>query len=521
MKTNVESKRLLKWILICSFAVIYSFYVFYAYSQHPMDSDYANLILKADDWLNGNFFLSNWYNTSNDLIFYIISVAIFGKTNFAYIFASGLMFLITFAVSLYYCHISGKKLTIFTFIIFLFIAGTPSMTWIYGGRAHFEAAIMLFISLISIHYLSKKEKNICFLVLLFVAIAVGSSEDALTMIFASLPIMLVMSVTAIRTYSKNHGKDSLCINCLTLSVLATLAGLILSKIFYEIGGAIKTTFIEDSLLNPIELYTEKTILFFRGLLFLFDADFSNTPVFSFDAFYFFIRSIIIIYGLYLVIKNTIQFIKGRKTNHTDVILSLGFLFLAFIFITTDISTDIQRVRYYGLTPFIFAILIIHHFENINIPEMADKVKNYLKAVSIFIMILCMSICIIRMPNNGIGYNEEAMYLSNILRLNGYKTGYASYWNSSILNIYSDGRLSVHALRKEPVDDGIMKVKAYKWFCKNDWYDEYADYIIVADDDYYFTYEDVIDTFGKPESEFKAEKFNILYYGRDLSKELIK
>ena len=96
MVKSGERKNILPLILLFIFFAIYGIYLFFAFAQVPMDSDFASLVLEANDILSGNIFLNGWYLTGatfilSEMPFYLISSAIFNISVKSYIFAVSLM----------------------------------------------------------------------------------------------------------------------------------------------------------------------------------------------------------------------------------------------------------------------------------------------------------------------------------------------------------------------------------------------------------------------------------------------
>ena len=61
-----------------------------------------------------------------------------------------------------------------------------------------------------------------------------------------------------------------------------------------------------------------------------------------------------------------------------------------------------------------------------------------------------------------------------------------------------------------------------WFCKDDWYREYADFIVLGSSrgEDLLSYDVVVKQFGEPERVFKSGIYTVLCYDRDLSGELV-
>ncbi len=69
MVKSEREKNILPLILLFIFFAIYGIYLFFAFAQVPMDSDFASLVLEANDILNGNIILKGWHLTDAPFTF--------------------------------------------------------------------------------------------------------------------------------------------------------------------------------------------------------------------------------------------------------------------------------------------------------------------------------------------------------------------------------------------------------------------------------------------------------------------
>ena len=95
-KDKSERFRFFPIILICVLLITYFVYLFFAFAQVPIDSDFASLVLEANEILSGNIFLNGWYLTGatfilSEMPFYLIGSAIFNISVKSYILAASLM----------------------------------------------------------------------------------------------------------------------------------------------------------------------------------------------------------------------------------------------------------------------------------------------------------------------------------------------------------------------------------------------------------------------------------------------
>ena len=142
-------------IVFAVWFVVYGICIYSGFSKVPLDSDFANIVLEASDFLSGNVFLSGWIQTgisflTTDFIYFVIGVLIRGVSAEAYILACTLMFLVMTlgARLLLRTEISGYSVQ--KEIMFLAIAGRPCLFGLTALRSHSGGMIWVFVSLLII-----------------------------------------------------------------------------------------------------------------------------------------------------------------------------------------------------------------------------------------------------------------------------------------------------------------------------------------------------------------------------------
>ena len=147
--------RLLVCMLISGGLILQVIFFYKVYQHIPCNSDLANMILEADQIINGNIFLKGWNFPgitflTTDLLYYIVSTFLFGINVRSYFLANALMM-----TSLISCGmlLIGRK-NIITYIMFLLLAA-PTTFMLTVSTGH---TAMFTFSLISIYLITKAMK---------------------------------------------------------------------------------------------------------------------------------------------------------------------------------------------------------------------------------------------------------------------------------------------------------------------------------------------------------------------------
>ena len=183
------------------------------------------------------------------------------------------------------------------------------------------------------------------------------------------------------------------------------------------------------------------------------------------------------------------------------------------------------VRYYGLVIFVFAYLAAARVDELK-DDVGVKGVWHKAALWIslgFILILT-GVQAVGNLHSGALYAAEKYNLMLRLKEMGLSCGYSQYWDASLTTLYAgnDVRLRSIVAAENNVDER-KALTAYKWFSKDEWFDEYADFVVVQSEDSrdYFQEQDVLNQFGEPLWRKEVGYYTVMYYGRDLSKELMQ
>ena len=91
-----KDKKIDNFIIIGIFLMFIPFWIL-RFKTFPMPPDLANFMLRSEDIVSGNFFLTGWFLTGltcgTDIIFYVIGYLFFGLSEKGYVIAHSLIFI--------------------------------------------------------------------------------------------------------------------------------------------------------------------------------------------------------------------------------------------------------------------------------------------------------------------------------------------------------------------------------------------------------------------------------------------
>ena len=182
--------------------------------------------------------------------------------------------------------------------------------------------------------------------------------------------------------------------------------------------------------------------------------------------------------------------------------------MSIIYIGTDISLDITATRYLSYFLILMSIVFVRNIEFIG------KSKRIYSVIILSLVILI----------GGKVYNlktevkeipADQIALGKCLEDNGLVCGYASFWSASSTTVLANERVRVRA-----VIASDERLSMYRWFCKNEWYNEPADFVVTVDDDSFgVTQDNIVSALGEPEKILECGAYKILVYDEDLSHRL--
>jgi hypothetical protein len=102
----------------------------------------------------------------------------------------------------------------------------------------------------------------------------------------------------------------------------------------------------------------------------------------------------------------------------------------------------------------------------------------------------------------------------VLINNGLESGYSSFLDASVTTVTTKNQCRIRAVNS----DGKCVMPMF-WFCKNSWYTEYANFVVIRYGYGGINENNITVVLGEPYKRLFAADFVIYVYNRDISKEI--
>jgi len=490
----------------------------------PIDSDTANMVLEANDIFHGNIFLSDWVLTgisflTTDLLFFVIGVMRYGIHIKAFYVAITLMFVAFSFSSLLLFKWRDLKYSVINVLIWLGVGALPVGISPNALKVHTAIWIYVFAACFFIDRMYKEEKladqpkRYLYVILVAVCFALGTIGDATILVGLVLPVFIV----CFYLWLTDRSKSKFIIKLAVSLIIGTLSGLLIDKLYFIIGGADKHSYLFGTSFKNFNDIPDSFLLYIKGLLGLFDADFTGKGIFHPKTLFCGLRFLIVIFGLYIIVKTIARFFKGKNQDIVSVILSIGFVALSISYIFSGLSISIGTTRYYAYTPVLFSVLISRFFSEQEIWSLTLFPRK-IRAVYGVLAICALLVIEIaggspkqkwtKVANNP--YIELGYALSNY----GLESGYSDFLDASVTTVTTKNVCKIRAV----LSDGRF-VMPYYWFSKKRWYTEYANFVVISDGYDGINEKNVTSVFGEPYKRLYVTRFVIYVYNRNISREL--
>ena len=521
-----------KYVVPCVAAVILAAYFILLrgiFANSIFNSDSAGLLLEARDILQGNIFLNGWHMTgvsflTTDLFSHALGVIFAGATPEGS--ALGGTFAAFFLISVCLLFIFKKddsiRSGILSLLFFMGFFAFPCRFLMDNVRYHSTGIAEALFGYFFIKKALKEsgKKRIVFALISILLWSLSAMSDADTIMAVMGPVALAALWDVIHICFRKDPVDDRGgifenIFLFASSAFSILLSAVWDKLYFAIGSADKNTYMESKSFVSATEFHDKAVLLIQVLLKLFNADFQNRSLMSGASFFYCVRTLVILLGIFFIIFNLIKWLGTGKRDRDGVILALGVLFPALIFIITNISVDIWSARYISFYPAFFGVLIIRGIRQLNM-ELKDSKE--VKILHYGMMVLCVIFMISSIKS---GYDSDLDHLTNeledvkeldrVLEENGLDQGYGPFWYASSTTLWSGERVHVRA-----VCESSNRLDRYNWFSKDDWYEVPAHYVVAEDGG--VTYERVAALMGEPARVLDVNgNLKVMVYDEDISR----
>mgnify|MGYP001164214696 FL=1 len=522
-------KKILPPFALVCFVILYFCYIYYRVSDLPCNSDTACMLLEAKDILHGNFFLADWQLTgitfiTTDMPYFLIGTLIFGVDERAAFLAITLMYVALVTASFLLLKDKNGKRSFWSYLLFAAIAIIPTNYAIDNARVHTSVYVWVILAIYFADRAAEKQRIRDYIMTgLFAFLAVCG--DSLGILTITLPLLIVCITNGVKKPMKLGASVA----------IGTVAGLGAEKLYLLIGGAEKNSLIWNTFAQ-VDTMMDKLLLCLRYPTLMLNADFFGTKIFTLQTLFYLLRLSFILFAFWIIFRSVCRYAQRKDTDRITLFLAGGFLSVYAVFLTTNINAGITCGRYVIYLPVLFGILIVRCFNGINLENIEKRKRVIYKSC---IGLLC---CVMLVGNQitvkPVHFDNARDRLSAFLEQQQLYHGYAAFFDAQIVTLNTREAVTVRAIEWE---NGNFQPNY--WFCKNSWYDEYANYIIImkdkpvqeaefyenngiynlwlvfGDDKTFVSSKNVIAYFGEPERVLAFEGYDIYIYPYDISNSL--
>ncbi|WP_282939461.1 hypothetical protein [Paenibacillus sp. RC67] len=462
--------------------------------QIPIYSDAAIVLLEAQDILNENIFLKGWslstgsfYTT--DTLIYTMGVWLFGvTTKVLYIMSAAVYALIVICCLV----LSGKENQGYNYTkmaVTFALIGLPTLflsSLIFSQAIHMPAILYTLMSFISLSYVQNTKIKYGIFVILMTFTAIG---DPFAVWFAFVPILLVYGY---RWLCRIDRKESI------YTIVATIGSYIISKVAlwlisivgFKVPGVPGPSFVEyDKLALNIKL----TI---TGIISLFGADVFGKPISDLKTM---ITASHFLGLLLFVIVITKILRSWKKQDAINQILAISIISVILEYLFSNMPIDISTTRYFTHALIFGAILVGRLLPSFSFYE---NKKRYIVAFSLIYLFTFIQ------PLSMQPIDTKEQRLSKFLEKQNLKVGFAPYWSSHSVTLYTNDKVKIRPIVGNP--EGY--IGPFGWLSKESWYKEPGTFVIYESGNWGNVNDATITkTFGKPLEVVKFEDYTILKY----------
>ena len=522
-----KQKKAGKILPIFGALILIGWVAFSTMMKVEINSDFANHVLEGADWIGGNFFLKDWVLTgisflTTELPFYGLAALIFGIRPLAYVFAAGLILSVFLWLGFFLLRDRPGEITVADFIIYFAIAAvsTPTKAGHFRGHtAAFSYALVLF--LLTARYLKSDaaKSQAALLVGIGLTLALGVAGDLLLAVIGALPVVIFCVWELVQSGARIEIKKTVRLG--VTIVIALCVGVGLDRLYFAVGGAVKNEMLARKYILGYDQIGAYLNRFVNGLIELANGSTDQTPLTLVNTLRWGFLVLTLTAMLIAVVETILSYLRRRHNDFTALFLALAVAVMSAVCVFTDMLVTSEFTRYFSFMIVFGAILIVRALNRRRIHEIpltrfrVPAAGFLIAAALVLIALQAQPLTFGRTPTR---FDRVAAYLE----ANGYRHGFAHFWNASSVTVSSRNRVKVRAITVHRNADLVPEyAEEQRWFYKPHWFSEAPHHFVLTDN---FGYLDVskafiIEIFGEPLRVDAFEDYEILVYDRDLTPEL--
>ncbi len=514
-----------KWLLVGAALAGIALTAFTTMARVPINSDFANHVLEGQDWIGGNFFLKDWVLTgisflTTELPFYGLSAALLGVQPFAYVLAEAMILTVFLWFGLLLLRDRVDALTPLDALLYYGIAVVATVEKTGHFRGHTAAfAAALVIMAIAARILTDGKTSWGWATALLIVTAIGVTGDFLIVVIAVLPVVLLCG-WELMNETPRFGRMR-CVRVIALTSVGSGAGVGLDRLYFSVGGAVKNQILSRKNFTALDQIGMNWNRFAQGVVELMNGTTRQTPITALSTLRWIAAAVLIIGMVLVVIETIYAYLKRRHQDLFAVLLALSMAVMAAVCVFTDVLVTSEFTRYISFLPVFTAILIVRRVNHRNIPQ--RRIGGWL-SMRVGLALVAALLIAVNFPPLTFGrpdtrFDRVAAYLVE----NGYRFGFAHYWNASSVTVSSHDQVKIRAITVHRDSDLVpVYAEEQRWFYKPGWFSE-APYTFVLLDDWGYldvSEDSIITLFGEPAKVDRFEGYEILVYKENLVPKLI-
>ncbi|MDD2383160.1 MAG: hypothetical protein PHN18_03130 [Sulfurospirillaceae bacterium] len=459
-----------------------SFYIFKTYRAFfNSDAAIAN-ILAEEIVLEGSFFPSHWWYVNNDLwVFYkqalVIPWVLLGKNGyFAHAFTVFIVsiFMVVFIYNFFRALMLSRASALMGSVVVCIGYSPMYLRELYGEAAYtwyfiFMIAFLYMFRKLSPHVIRKSTKIkafFLFLILLYLLVLANPIRFIVYYVapfFGALALMVYLARDSVKTFNESVmkllsiKKVVIFICAMAVIGIATIAHYSLLESLHFSGGANKAE------LMPLEALPVHVAHAFLGLINFIGGEWNDGVLISsvegvVSLAKFFLYPMVLLFPALYVKK---YFYQMSSSERMTVLYSyVGFAIIMLLYSTTSLHEHAwaarNNIRY--ISPFIMMILLSNVIMWRFFPVFVKLVLSLCLAISLALSWNYVS------PKGWRCIVDERIALVEELKNHDLHFGYATYWDSHMYTVFSDGEVDIRPIKF--TDTGLS---AETWLSSDGWY----------------------------------------------------
>ncbi|MFP1963118.1 hypothetical protein [Lonsdalea quercina] len=464
--------------------------IYYKISQRiNINSDMASGFLAAIDVSKGNIFLKGWSLSTvpfyfTEIVWYSLVILV-GGYHYMYNYALPAIYLVILCI-LIIVSCDNKKTG---FFLTFFLLGSPGLflaSNILVPVIHIGAYIFSLISLLlSIKYIKDGSRN--HLIANYFLLTMVFFSDSISLFIILFPFLVVCFVNFLR--GETHKRwSTLTIMSLFSYASSLMIWTLFKKYGFNVPGYPSPTFVSlDTFYSNLNILVE-------GFLRLQDAFFFGTDPHNRHTIFICLSFLCL---FYITVMLFLKLKKLKEFDNIDFYLCSATFVMPMAFVVSSVNVGVSSIRY--IIPFFIFIIIFISRKNDAITS-----KTRLNSLVFSVMFITSVYSIYDMLNTPKAVNKMHS-VSDIIKKNGLKKGYAEFWHASSISVYDDVQVA-------PVYYDGTKLIKMKWLSKDEWYDAGSNFVIINNIDIEAT---VVKQFGNPDKVIEAEGVKIFTWSKNL------